>query len=98
MARIVPQTTGVIKGLNIVKHNAIRRAMTPIRIAISIAGPMDALSMAIFCGSLIRNPPVHSGIFIGWSLERYIFQIATRSIDAGIGIENYKKSSADNYL
>ena len=37
MAIMAPQTTSVINGLNIWKHQAIKRAKIPIRIAISIA-------------------------------------------------------------
>jgi hypothetical protein len=40
IARMVPQITGEIKGFNIKKHSVIKRAITPIRIAISIAGPV----------------------------------------------------------
>ena len=61
IARMVPHTTGVMKGRNILKHSAIRRAITPIRIAISIAGLVYAFSMATFSGSFIRIPPVDGG-------------------------------------
>jgi hypothetical protein len=40
MAMMVPQITGVMNGLNIWKHQAIKRASTPIRMAISIANSM----------------------------------------------------------
>jgi hypothetical protein len=57
MARMIPHTTGEIKGLKILKHSAIKRAITPIRIAMSIAGLMYAFSRAILSGSFIRIPP-----------------------------------------
>jgi hypothetical protein len=44
IARMVAQITREIKGLNIWKHSAIKRAIRPIRIAISIAGPVDDFS------------------------------------------------------
>jgi hypothetical protein len=53
---MVAQITREIKGLNIWKHNAIKRAIRPIRIAISIAGPVDDFSWAVLSGSLIRIP------------------------------------------
>jgi hypothetical protein len=56
IARMVPQITREIKGLNIWKHNTIKRAITPIRIAISIADPVYAFSWVILSGSFIRVP------------------------------------------
>jgi hypothetical protein len=53
---MAPQITREIKGRNIWKHNTIKRAMTPIRIAMSIAGPVYAFSWVILSGSVIRIP------------------------------------------
>jgi hypothetical protein len=64
IARIIPHITGEIKGLNILKHSAIKRAMTPIRIAISIAGPTYDFSRVILSISPISIPPVDIGMFV----------------------------------
>ena len=61
IARMVPHITGEIKGLKILKHRAIKRAITPIRIAISIAGPVYAFSRVILSGSFIRILPSMKG-------------------------------------
>jgi hypothetical protein len=53
IARIIPHITGEIKGFNIVKHITNTRAITPIRIAISIAGAVCAFSRVVSFGSLI---------------------------------------------
>jgi hypothetical protein len=65
IARMIPHITGEIKGLRIVKQSAIKRAMTPIRIAISIAGPMYVFSRAILSASFIKIPPADGSIFLG---------------------------------
>ena len=53
---MVPQITGVMNGLNIWKHQAIKRARTPIRIAISIATSMYDFSWVILSGWFIMLP------------------------------------------
>ncbi len=53
---MVPQITGVMNGLNIWKHQAIKRDRTPIRIAISVANPKYDFSWAILSGWLIMFP------------------------------------------
>jgi hypothetical protein len=74
MARMIPQTTGEIKGLNILKHRAIKRAITPIRIAMSIAGPMYVFSPVILPGSFIRIPLLEVvRLWLGLS-KRYFYK------------------------
>ena len=55
---MVPQITGVMNGLNIWKHQAIKRARTPIRIAISMANSMYDFSWVILSGWFIMFSPV----------------------------------------
>jgi hypothetical protein len=51
------QITSVMKGLNIWKHQAIKMARTPNRIAISIAICMYDCSWVILAGWFIMVPP-----------------------------------------
>jgi hypothetical protein len=63
IARMIPHSTGEIKGLRIVKQSVIKRAMTPIRIAMSIAGPMYVFFSGKLTASFIRIPPVDGSMF-----------------------------------
>ena len=47
---MAPKITGVMNGLNIWKHQAIKRVRTPIRIAMSIAISMYDFSWVILAG------------------------------------------------
>jgi hypothetical protein len=76
IARMIPHITGEIKGLKKMKQSAIKRAMAPIRIAMSIAGPMYVFSWVFFSASFIRIPPVDGCIFLGAPLKKFFFYIA----------------------
>ena len=57
---MAPQTTSVINGRKIWKHQAINRANMPIRIAISIAFSMYDFSWTILDDCFIVSSPADS--------------------------------------